>query len=151
MMEGDDAEAARQQAEAFQDQRVVHAWDPDRCLSHLYAESLKLRGPAWDVYFLYAPGVVWSGNETPEPTFWMHQLPSEIGADGRLLLDPGRFAQETLHLLGNGTESKISDLALRLHAKALVLLKTQQGQYSLEEIAKAGGAAATDDSGEGSE
>ena len=136
MMEGDNGEAARSEAEAFPDQRVVHAWDPDRRLGDLYARILKLRAAAWDVYFLYAPGVRWTGDEPPQPTFWMYQLPTDVGVDGKLLFNPGIFSQEIRRLLGNGAEEISADLALELHGKGLFNVQRGRGVSSLEELAE---------------
>ncbi len=135
MMEGDKGEAARREAEAFQDQRVFHAWDPDRRLGELYARTLKLRATAWDVYLLYAPGVRWAGDEPPEPTFWMYQLPTDAGVDGKSLFNPGTFSRELRRLLGNGAEEIRADLALELHAKGLFNVQREKGISSLEELA----------------
>lgn len=33
-------------------------------------------------------------DEPPEPTFWMHQLPAAAGADGKSLLNPGKFSSD---------------------------------------------------------
>jgi hypothetical protein len=30
---------------------------------------------AWDIYMIYAPNAVWSGQDPPQPTYLMHQLP----------------------------------------------------------------------------
>jgi hypothetical protein len=65
------------------DNRTTHYWDEDRSLGDLYGRLLTLpRGGklAWDIYFVYAPGVRWD-DEPPLPTFWMHQL----GRDERFL------------------------------------------------------------------
>jgi hypothetical protein len=58
------------------DARVTHYWDGSNDLGAKYARILPVAGgPAWDVYMLYAPGIVWSGADPPKPSFWMHQLP----------------------------------------------------------------------------
>jgi hypothetical protein len=57
------------------DRRVLHYWDASNDLGASYEHILPVStGPAWDVYMLFAPGVVWSGAEPPRPSFWMHQL-----------------------------------------------------------------------------
>ncbi len=57
------------------DPRVSHYWDQSNDLGTAYERILPVAGgPAWDVYMLYAPGIVWSGAEPPQPSFWMHQL-----------------------------------------------------------------------------
>lgn len=102
-----------------------------------FRRVLKLKGRAWDVYLLYAPGVVWSTDEAPAPTFWMHQLPPVAGADGKLLLNPGRFSHELLNLLGKGDAHMAWDMAFKLHAKSLGDVKRERAQSSLEEVFKA--------------
>ncbi len=52
------------------------------------AKRLGLNRTAWDVYLLYAPGVKWIGDQPPMPTFWMHQLYPDTGADQRFCLNP---------------------------------------------------------------
>ena len=137
MMPGDDGQFADQEASTFGDFPVIHSWDPERELGNLYAKTLNLTAVAWDVYFLYAPGVTWEGNEPPQPTFWMHQLPAETGASRDLVLYPTRLSQEILNLLGSGVEpghTSRADLGLQLHAKGLSNLLKERSQYSLEEI-----------------
>ncbi len=54
---------------------VSHYWDASNDLGITYQRVLPVStGPAWDVYFIYAPGIVWSGADPPKPSFWMHQL-----------------------------------------------------------------------------
>lgn len=134
MMGEDSGEAARSKVEAFTDKRVVHAWDPERRLGDLYAMALKLRSVAWDVYFLYAPGVRWTGEEPPKPTFWMHQLPTEVGVDDKMLFNPGIFAQEIQRLLGNGAAQINAGPALELHGKGIFQVMRDKGVSSLEEL-----------------
>jgi hypothetical protein len=72
----DNAKAALSAESLLPDSRVVHFWDGEKALGTLYARMLPLpRGTtlAWDIYFLYAPGVEW-GEQPPMPTEWMHQL-----------------------------------------------------------------------------
>ena len=81
---GSDNAAEGKKAELLiPDSRVVHYWDPDNSLGKLYGRQLTLprgRELAWDIYFVYAPGVRWK-DELPAPSAWMHQL----GRDERLL------------------------------------------------------------------
>lgn len=57
------------------DPRVSHYWDETNDLGIAYERVLPVStGPAWDVYLIYAPGIVWNGADPPEPSFWMHQL-----------------------------------------------------------------------------
>ncbi len=81
---GSDNAAAGKDAESLlPDDRVTHYWDGDNSLGKLYGRILTLprgRQLAWDIYFVYAPGVTWE-QEPPLPTQWMHQL----GRDERYL------------------------------------------------------------------
>lgn len=57
------------------DPRVSHYWDGSNDLGTTYERILPVAtGPAWDVYMLFAPGVVWKDVDPPKPSFWMHQL-----------------------------------------------------------------------------
>ena len=83
VLESDNAEAGKKAEPLLSDPRVAHYWDPDTSLGKLYGRQLTLprgRELAWDIYFVYAPGVRWK-DELPAPTAWMHQL----GRDERLL------------------------------------------------------------------
>ncbi|GEM_PF-814380 len=99
MLPTDSKEAAGAQAASFIDDRLVQQWDGERASGKLLAKTLKLNGNAWDVYLLYAPGVKWMGDEPPKPTFWMHQLRAEDGADQRACLNPSVFAGKVAGLL----------------------------------------------------
>lgn len=100
MLPSDSREAAGAQAARFVDQRLMQEWDGDRASGNLMAKTLALKGSAWDVYLLYAPGVKWTGEQPPPPTFWMHQLRAEDGADQRACLNPAVFAGKVAALLG---------------------------------------------------
>jgi hypothetical protein len=58
------------------DSRATHFWDSERLLPPLFARVLDLPAetPAWDVYLLYRPSVLWQGDEPPTPYCWQHQL-----------------------------------------------------------------------------
>jgi hypothetical protein len=101
MLPSDSREAAGAQAASFVDRRLVQQWDGERASGNLMAKTLALKGSAWDVYLLYAPGVKWTGEHPPAPTFWMHQLRAEDGADQRACLNPAVFAGKVAALLGN--------------------------------------------------
>ena len=140
MMPGDHRQLAGQEASAFEGIRVTHVWDEERELANLYAKTLNLSAVAWDVYLLYAPGIIWEGSEPPQPTFWMHQLPANTGAPRDLVLYPTRLAQELLTLLGNEVVpayTSRADLGLQLHAKALTNVNKERGQSILEGIKQA--------------
>lgn len=100
MLPSDSKETAGAQAASFVDQRLIQRWDGDRSSGNLLAKTLALRGAAWDVYLLYAPGVKWTGDQPPVPTFWMHQLRAEDGADQRACLNPAVFTSKVAALLG---------------------------------------------------
>ena len=99
MLPGDNESAAGAQAGSFIDRRVAQQWDGDRASGKLVAKTLNLKGNAWDVYLLYAPGVTWTGAEPPAPTFWMHQLRADTGADQRACLNPTVFTGKVAGLL----------------------------------------------------
>src|SRR5262249_10315915 len=100
MKPADDAASAAAQAAAFRHPRLTESWDGQRAAGSLLARMLKLKGTAWDVYLLYPRGVRWEGDAPPAPSFWMHQLQAEDGADQKLCLDPARLRRETVALLG---------------------------------------------------
>ncbi len=93
---------------------------------------------AWDTYLLYGSGISWTEEEPPKPTFWMHQLPTQAGAAGNLVLQPGRFSEELLNLLGR-KEIDVQDLAFRLHTKGLMKVKEERAPVSLDDITRATG------------
>ncbi len=119
MMSGDNLDSARSGSESYADDRVEHRWDPERKLGGLFAKRLGLRGVAWDVYLVYPAGIVWDDDAPPEPTFWMHQLPTGAGADEALLLKPESLYDAVADALGPDATPRKDDLALRLHLKGL--------------------------------
>ncbi len=97
VLQSDNAAAGRQAELLLPDPRVTHYWDGDSSLGKLYGRSLELprgRQLAWDIYFVYAPGVTWD-DEPPPPTAWMHQL----GTDERHL-SGSKLRRTILELLG---------------------------------------------------
>jgi copper chaperone CopZ len=100
MLASDSERAASAQAGSFVDARVAQQWDGERISGKLVAKTLSLKENAWDVYLLYAPGVRWTGEAPPAPTFWTHQLRAETGADQRACLNPAVFAGKVANLLG---------------------------------------------------
>ena len=99
MIPSDSEETASTQAKTFDDPRVVQHWDGDRVIAKLMAKTLDLKRDAWDVYLLYAPGVQWTGDQPPAPTFWMHQLRADSGADQQACLNPTVFSGQVANLL----------------------------------------------------
>ncbi len=57
------------------DERASHFWDPEGTLPKPFRAVLGLPEdwPAWDVYLIYPPGVMWT-DEPPAPVYWQHQL-----------------------------------------------------------------------------
>ena len=140
MMRNDSAERARAEAAPFEGLQVAHFWDPEHRLGDLFVEALRLRSTVWDFYFLYAAGVRWEGDQPPQPTFWMHQLPAESGADPDLVLYPSRFSQELLRLLREGIEpshTSRANLGLDLHWQGLLNMTRERAGYTIEDVRKA--------------
>src|SRR5437870_4647955 len=102
MLPTDNQSAAGAQAGSFVDARVAQQWDGDRASGETFAKMLGLKRNAWDVYLLYAPGVKWTGETPPTPTFWMHQLRADSGADQRVCLNPAVFLSKVAGLLAEG-------------------------------------------------
>ena len=136
MMKTDDLEVAEREAKRLSLPHVEHVWDGEKVLGDAFAGTLGLRCAAWDVYLLYAPGVTWSQALPPEPTFWMHQLPSAKGAKPGLVLNPKVFLEQFLGLIGRPEEAT-DDLALLSHAYALSVVKVdrQNVEPTLEDVA----------------
>ena len=87
VLASDNAEESKKAESLLPDPRVAHYWDGDNSIGKLYGRQLTLprgRQLAWDIYFVYAPGVRWE-DEPPAPTAWMHQL----ARDERLLSGDG--------------------------------------------------------------
>ncbi len=134
VMDGDNEESALAGSMSFLDERIEHNWDSKRRFGKSFAKMLNLKGLAWDVYLLYAPGVTWTDDQPPEPTFWMHQLPAETGADGKLILNPGKFASELLNLFGEGDLRKAWDMAFILHLNGLNALRKEGIHSSMDDV-----------------
>lgn len=94
MKPADSQAAAGTQAAEFTEDRVVQGWDATGGIGDAFAKTLALKGRAWDVYAVYAPGVTWTGDAPPKPTFWMHQLTEAAGADQKMCLNPTTFLRE---------------------------------------------------------
>lgn len=85
ILKTDDERSARKAVTLFPDKRVKHYWVHSRAVGKLFQLPIDLEGePAWDVYIVYAPGIVWEGDTPPEPTFFMHQLRGRLPDDQRL-------------------------------------------------------------------
>ncbi len=103
MLPTDSLQAAETQSDLFDGENVMHLWDGSREVSARFAEMLSLTGPGWDLYLLYRRGIRWDGELPPTPTFWMHQLSPDVGADPALYLrrDPNRLGQSIAGLLAS--------------------------------------------------
>jgi hypothetical protein len=99
----DSVDAAELRVVASPDPRINHVWDSSGEVNPRFARSLSLRGPGWDLYLIYDRGVFWEEDLPPAPTFWMHQLSSEVGADPALFLsrDPNRLGRVLEELLAD--------------------------------------------------
>jgi hypothetical protein len=83
------------------DPRVNHFWDERALAGTAFAPSIdNLQPPAWDVWMLFAPGVIWGNEGPPEPDWWEHQLGALKHLPERRL-DPSRFALKAVELSMN--------------------------------------------------
>jgi hypothetical protein len=94
----DSREDAVERVSEFQDARVRNYWDDNRISGNAWQKSLGLTSFAWDVYFIFDPSVVWQ-NSMPQPTFWMHQIPSAQGKAP--FLDEKEFESQLKALLAS--------------------------------------------------
>ncbi len=100
MLQDDNSSAATEQAGTFQDERILtEGWDEKRVIGKAFEKTLDLTRTAWDVYLVYEPGVTWEDELPPKPTFWMHQLTEDSGADQEYCLNPGALASEIKKVL----------------------------------------------------
>jgi copper chaperone CopZ len=104
MKPADSQAAASTQAAEFTDGRVVQGWDANGGIGDAFAKTLALKGRAWDVYAVYEPGVTWTGDAPPKPTFWMHQLTEAAGADQKMCLNPTTFLREVDRIATGGAK-----------------------------------------------
>lgn len=85
ILKTDDERSSRKAVTLFPDERVKNYWVRSRAVGELFQTPIHLEGePAWDVYLVYAPGIVWDGDVPPEPTFFMHQLGARLANGQRL-------------------------------------------------------------------
>lgn len=88
ILKTDDERSSRKAVSLFPDERVKNYWVRTRAVGELFRAPIGLSGePAWDVYLLYEPGIIWDGDVPPEPTFFMHQLGGRL-PDGQRLDGP---------------------------------------------------------------
>jgi hypothetical protein len=82
----------------MEDERAAHYWDPERQVGAAFQRHIaNLSSPAWDVWMLFAPGILWEDEIPPAPTWWEHQL-SDLQDYADLRLDPDRFARKALEM-----------------------------------------------------
>jgi hypothetical protein len=75
MMATDNLDTATVSARKSPDLRVSAFHDPKHLLGKAMARRLRWKAHvAWDTYFVYNPGTLWTGVDMPEPETWFHQL-----------------------------------------------------------------------------
>jgi hypothetical protein len=75
MMPADDLASAAQSAARVADSRLAAFHDPRHVLGRAMARRLGWKGHvAWDTYFVYNPGTLWTDAALPPPDAWFHQL-----------------------------------------------------------------------------
>jgi hypothetical protein len=75
MMSTDDLKSAAEAAGRVSDPRLAGFHDPKHVLGRAMARCLGWKEHvAWDTYFVYRPGTLWTGVEMPAPDAWFHQL-----------------------------------------------------------------------------
>ncbi|NNF05264.1 MAG: hypothetical protein HKN21_00755 [Candidatus Eisenbacteria bacterium] len=88
MLKTDTERSARKATSLLPDARVQNYWTRTTSVGELFQKPINLTTePAWDVYLVYEPGVVWEGDSPPKPTFFMHQLGGRL-PDGQRLDGP---------------------------------------------------------------
>lgn len=101
MLEADTISQAITQETLFFENRITQWWDGRRLLGERVAQALGLHTAiAWDIYLLFPPGSMFSGQFPPQPAFWMHQLDTEPRDN---YLEQGRLLTE-VEMLVNGTK-----------------------------------------------
>jgi len=78
------------------DERASHYWDAEGKLKEAYQRALKMKEPAWDVYYVYGRDAEWKNELPPVPVYYMHQLRS-LPPDR--MLDGAKLAEEMRKLL----------------------------------------------------
>ncbi len=100
MLSKDSSHEAAVQSATMKDDRIgLEGWNQGKEIGEAFSKTLKLKNTTWDVYLVYAPGIKWTGDEPSMPTFWMHQLQSEDGADQKQCLNLPRLKREVEKLL----------------------------------------------------
>jgi hypothetical protein len=100
ILRNDTSAAALEQISAEPaDSRLIDGWDSDKSIGNAFRQTLGLRRTAWDVYMIYDSDVQWTDEKPPPPSFWMHQLSGNSGADPKLALQDEEFLNATAHQL----------------------------------------------------
>jgi hypothetical protein len=105
MLERDSREAAAAATVHVPDPRAAHFWiDPPAVLAQVFARRLALEsGGAWDVFFLYPPGVRWPGDEPPAAADYFHALGDRLPAERRF--DGEAIARRVRELMAAGGQA----------------------------------------------
>jgi hypothetical protein len=72
------------------DKRASHYWDSAGKLKVDYQQLMKMKEPAWDVYYVYGRNAEWKNELPPTPDYYMHQLrslPRDRILDGNVLAE----------------------------------------------------------------
>ena len=79
---------------------ATHYWEESGIIGRHYDEVLGLDGIyAWDIWFIYKPGVTWTETLPPAPDFTMHQLGRPLLDHDLPFLDSKIFAAKTNEIL----------------------------------------------------
>ena len=99
ILRADDEQWAKRSTSILPDPRVTHFWIDNRDVGKLFQTAINLTTePAWDVYLLYPPGILWEKEGPPRPAFFMHQLGGRL-PDTQRLDGPG-LASAVKKILG---------------------------------------------------
>jgi hypothetical protein len=75
MVPADSLTTAEESAVRVNDLRLAAFHDPTHLLGRAMARRLGWKAHvAWDTYFVYKPGTLWTDTEMPAPDEWFHQL-----------------------------------------------------------------------------
>lgn len=75
MVPADSLTTAEESAARVNDFRLAAFHDPKHLLGRAMARRLRWKAHvAWDTYFIYRPGTLWTDTEMPAPDEWFHQL-----------------------------------------------------------------------------
>ena len=72
---------------------ATHYWEETGIVGKRYEKTLSIRKYAWDVWFVYKPGVRWEDEYPPKPDFAMQQLRSRRVNKLIPRLDSEKFAE----------------------------------------------------------